>query len=214
MPSMLTLPAPINSAACWRDRASPRRTSSTSTRVRRGTGTQPFSADSSACTSMSCASDSRRASSSRSASAGASRRRQDRQLGEHGVDLSADFIRVGSHCAAPPHRFVPLAAARLVGAPTASSPARVMAFLRYRIQTRDHRCRASRAVSSPASMVTACCVAVARPDGVGDGTNDRQVIARRRRGSGADRHRRAALLDVPCRLRSHREHIGVLVQRA
>ena len=37
MPSMLTRPAPINSAACWRERASPRRTSSASTRARRVT---------------------------------------------------------------------------------------------------------------------------------------------------------------------------------
>ena len=37
MPSMLTRPAPINSAACCRDRARPRRTSSASTRARRVT---------------------------------------------------------------------------------------------------------------------------------------------------------------------------------
>ena len=37
MPSMLTRPAPISSAACWRERARPRRTSSASTRARRVT---------------------------------------------------------------------------------------------------------------------------------------------------------------------------------
>ena len=61
MPSMLTRPAPISSAACCRDRARPRRTSSASTRARRVTAVHPFSTDSSACTSRSCASSSRAA---------------------------------------------------------------------------------------------------------------------------------------------------------
>ena len=76
IPSMLTRPAPISSAACCRERASPRRTSSASTRARRVTVTRPassaeppFSTDSSACTSRSCASSSRAATASMSTSA-------------------------------------------------------------------------------------------------------------------------------------------------
>src|SRR5580698_8884130 len=118
IPSMLTLPAPINSAACWRDRASPRRTNSASTRVRRGT-----------------------------VASGLLRRLQSldqhvvrlgkltrelfeiglagqilgvgwiRQLGEDVVDPCANLFRVGGNGATPPHRFASLAAARLEGPP-------------------------------------------------------------------------------------------------
>jgi hypothetical protein len=75
-------------------------------------------------------------------------------------------------CAAPQHRFVPLAAARLGGAPTASSPARVMTFFTL-----------SDSHQGPPLQGIVCgvvagrdgdgvCVALARPDGVGHGPDD------------------------------------------
>ena len=73
IPSMETRPAPINSAACCRERARPRRTSSASTRARRVTCGQPFSTDSSARTSRSWASSSRAAIVSMSDSASSSK---------------------------------------------------------------------------------------------------------------------------------------------
>src|ERR1700733_9352245 len=56
-------------------------------------------------------------------------------------------------------------------------------------------------------------VEAARPHRVGDGANNRESIARVVIGCAADRYRGVPNVDVPRRLRSHREHVRVLVQR-
>ena len=91
MPSMLTRPAPISSAACWRDRARPRRTSSASTRARRVTRlspSRPIPAP---------------APGDRAPPPDAPRRRRGRDsvgsvlLAQQVDDLGADLVGIGSH---------------------------------------------------------------------------------------------------------------------
>ena len=102
MPSMLTRPAPINSAACWRERARPRRTSSASTRARRVTCALALldrfqRADQQVVRLLQAAPrwrrcPSRRAVESASSAAGSG------SIGEQRRDLGADLVGVGTSC--------------------------------------------------------------------------------------------------------------------
>ena len=157
MPSMVTRPAPISSAACCRERASPRRTSSASTRARRVT-----------CGSALLDRFQRAAPAGRAPPRAARRWRRcpmsasssklepscagSGSICQQLRDLGADLVGVGTHLGVHASRFGGL--------------------------SRDQRSMACRAVSSPRRSRRRAAVELGVPHRAGGGTHHRQRVSR------------------------------------